>query len=144
LVDRDIPIEIETLHLPAQYPDGPLLDALTEYEKSHLQYGPDWLFNLASHALSGHETALIYVAHSGADDFLALPLKLDSRTGQAHALGNFYTSAWSPIVRSRTPEKLLVALLRYLAELPVADFQPAALCPGPVRLERHPPVRLCR
>jgi hypothetical protein len=116
LADRDIPIEIEKLNLPAQYPEGPLLDALSECEKTHVQFGTDWLVNLASHAMSPHESAVIYVARSGTGDLLALPLKLDSRTGQAHALGSFYTSAWSPIVRSKSPERLLVALLGYLAK----------------------------
>lgn len=116
MADRDIPIEIEKLHLPEQYPEGTLLGALSEFEKSHVQFGADWLVNLASHALFSHETAVIYLAQTGAGDFLALPLKLDSRNGQAHALGNFYTSAYSPVFQSATPERLLVALLRQLAK----------------------------
>lgn len=116
MVDHGNPVEIEQIHLPARGPDGPLLDALAEYEKSHVQYGADWLANLASHALSQHESAVIYTGRAASDDFVALPLKRDTRSGQMHALGNFYTSAYSPVIRSRAPERLLNALFRYLAK----------------------------
>lgn len=115
LADPDLPVDIETLYPPAQRPEGLLLEAFCEHERHHVQFGADWLVNLATHALSPHEQAVIYVARRTSGDFVALPLKREARTGQAHALGNFYTSAYSPIIRSQAPEPLLAALFRYLA-----------------------------
>ncbi len=134
LADPGNPVEIETLHLPARGPEGPLLNALQDLEKSHVQYGADWLVNLASHALSQHESAVIVTAYGAPDDFVSLPLKLDSRSGQAHALGNFYTSAYTPVIRSQAPERLLAAVCRHLAR--VEKVTGITLSP----LERDAPV----
>lgn len=92
-----------------------MLEAFSEHERRHVQFGADWLVNLAAHALAPHERAVIYVARRTPGDFVALPLKRDARTGQAHALGNFYTSAYSPIIRSEAPGPLLADLFRHLA-----------------------------
>lgn len=115
LTEHDSPVEIEKLHLPGNDLAGPLLDAFAEYEATHLQFGRDWLANMASHALRMHETAAIYVARNAHGSFIALPLKLDSRTGQAHSLGNFYTSAYSPVIHAAAPEPLFLALFQHLA-----------------------------
>lgn len=92
-----------------------MLQAFSEQERAHVQFGTDWFVNLATHALAPYEHAVIYVARRTPGDFIALPLKRDSRTGQAHALGNFYTSAYAPVIRSEAPEALLAALFRHLA-----------------------------
>lgn len=101
--------------LPEHGLDGPLLDAFAEYELRNLQFGADWLANLASHALEKYEKAVVFVARLSPDNFVACPLKLNSHNGHARSLGNFYTSAYSPVVSSDTPESLFLALFRHLA-----------------------------
>ncbi|NQX88211.1 MAG: GNAT family N-acetyltransferase [Halioglobus sp.] len=113
--DRYSPIEIEKIFLPDQYPGGQLLEAFSDYERVHMQFGADWLANLTSHALSEDESGIIFTARLCSGDVFALPLKLNARTRQAHALGNFYTSMYSPVFKSSQPDRLLVALLRHLA-----------------------------
>lgn len=97
--------------------DRPLLKAFSDHEKIHLQFGKDWLTNLASHALDEHENAVVFVALLTPDDFVACPLKLNSRNGDAHSLGTFYTSAYSPVTSSETPEALFIALFQHLARV---------------------------
>ena len=115
MADHDSQVKIEELLLLEDGLDGPLLEAFAAYELKNLQFGADWLSNLASHALAQHEKAVVFVAHRAPDDFVAFPLKLDTHNGQAQSLGNFYTSAYSPVISSDTPESLLLALFRHLA-----------------------------
>jgi hypothetical protein len=117
LADHNSPVEIEKLPLLEHGLNDPLLDAFSKYERRNPQFGVDWLTNLAAHALGKHEKAILFVARLTPDNFVALPLKLDSNNGQAHALGNFYTSAYSPVICSKTPETLLLALFQYLAKI---------------------------
>jgi len=94
--------------------DDRLRAAFAEYENKNWQLGETWLSNLASNGLDPHETAVIFVAHLSADNFIACPMKLDSQTRQAHSLSTFYTSLYSPLDRSETPEVLFRALFQYL------------------------------
>jgi hypothetical protein len=64
----------------------------------------DWLSNLAFHSLAEHEQAVVFVARTAPDNFVALPMKLDLRSGHTHAFGNFYTSAYSPVINSDNPD----------------------------------------
>lgn len=108
-------VEIEELVLPGRGLDEQLLAAFARCERSNPQFGLDWLRNLASHALDNHEKAVLYVARQSTDDFFVLPLKLNSRNSHAEALGNFYTSAYSPVICTDSPELLCTALFRHIA-----------------------------
>jgi hypothetical protein len=118
LAERDSQVEIEKLILLEHDLDGSLLNALTECELRNPQFGVDWLSNLASNALAEHEQAVLFVARRAPDNFVALPMKLDLHNGHAHALGNFYTSAYSPVINSEKPESLLLNLFQHLANNP--------------------------
>jgi CelD/BcsL family acetyltransferase involved in cellulose biosynthesis len=116
LADQNNPIQIEKLHLPGDALDAELRRAFTTYEAKNPQYGADWLANLASHALDDHDAAVIYIARLGPENFVACPLRIDSRDKRAYSLSTFYTSAYSPLVCSDTPETLFLALFQHLAK----------------------------
>ena len=116
LQQNNNPIEIKKILLPSKNLAEDLHAAFSRYECDNPQFGLDWLDNLVRTALANHESAALYVARRGTEDLVALPLKLDSRTGQAHALANFYTSTYTPIIQSDYCGPLLVALLRFLAD----------------------------
>jgi len=94
--------------LPA--PIAALFDAL---ESRHPQYGVDWLRNLSRHALDPGEEAVLFLARGPRGQLAALPLKIAGRRG--HALGNFYTSLYSPAISAGAEQELLPALFRHLA-----------------------------
>lgn len=112
---QDSQIEIQQIDLLENGLDAPLREAFARHEASNPQFGADWLLNLASHALGADEKAVVYTARSAAGDIVALPLKLNARSGDAQSLGNFYTSAYTPLICSDSPVPLLEALLRHLA-----------------------------
>jgi len=116
LADQQNQIRIEKLHLPGDSLDAALRRAFSTYEARNPQYGADWLANLAAHALDKHDTAVIYIARLGPDNFVACPLRIDSRDNRAYSLSTFYTSAYSPLVCSDTPETLFLALFQHLAK----------------------------
>lgn len=91
--------------------------AFSAGEARHLQYGADWLLNMASHALEPHEKAVVFVASVSAESYIACPLKLNTKNHQAQSLITFYTSAYAPLVCSDTPEMLFQALFRHLAKV---------------------------
>ena len=115
LSQNNSPIEIKKIVLPSNNLDDDLRAAFLRYECDNPQLGLDWLDNLVRNALTDHESGMLYVARRGASDLVALPLRLDRRTGQAHALANFYTSTYTPVIQSASSKPLLVALLRFLA-----------------------------
>jgi len=110
-------VQIEKLLLLEDGLNGPLREAFSNYEAKDLQFGESWLCNLASHALDEHDTAVVFTARLSSDNFVACPLKLNSRTGRAHSLSTFYTSSYSPVVCSDTPELLFTALFQHLAKV---------------------------
>jgi hypothetical protein len=116
LADQNNQIRIEKLRLPGDSLDEPLRQAFTRYEAKNPQYGADWLANMAAHALDSHDSAAIYIARLGPENFVACPLKIDLRDKRAYALSTFYTSAYSPLACSDTPEPLFLALFQYLAK----------------------------
>ncbi len=97
--------------------DGPLRDAFSAYEAKDLQFGEIWLRNLASRALDEKDTAVVLIARLSQADFVACPLILNSHTGCARSLSTFYTSIYSPVVCSATPEELFIALFQHLARV---------------------------
>lgn len=117
LTEHKNPIQIEKLPLSGDAPDSRISAAFSHYEQQDLQFGWDWLSNLATTALEPSETAVIFIARHTADNFIALPLKLDSRTGSATSLSTFYSSIYTPIVQTLTPDVLLQALLQHLIEI---------------------------
>lgn len=116
MADQNNQITIEKLYLPGGSLNAPLCRAFASYEAKNPQYGADWLANLATHALDSHDAAVIYTARLGPENFVACPLRVDSRDKQAYALSTFYTSAYSPLVCSDTPEVLFQALFQHLAK----------------------------
>jgi hypothetical protein len=117
LPSQNIQIQIEKLSLLDDSLNEYLHHAFMDHESFNVQYGSDWLFNLASHALDEHDEAVIFVARFSPDDFIACPLKLNTKNHRAQALGTFYTSAYSPIVCSETPEVLFRALFGHLSSV---------------------------
>jgi hypothetical protein len=114
LTEHKNQIQIEKLPLLGDAPNSLIFSAFSDYEQQDLQLGLDWLSNLASTALHESETAVIFVARLAPDDFIALPLKLDSRTGHASSLSTFYSSIYAPIIHTPSPNILLHALLQHL------------------------------
>lgn len=117
MADHNSQVQIRKFSLLEDSLDNRLLEAFVDYETENLQFGAAWLTNLASHALDEHETAVIFVARLTENDFVACPLKLNSRNGQAYSLSTFYTSAYSPIVHSDSPETLFTALFQHLRKI---------------------------
>ncbi|MCB1705699.1 MAG: GNAT family N-acetyltransferase [Halioglobus sp.] len=108
-------IRIEKVHLGQDGLDAPLQRAFSEYEARNPQYGRQWLENLTAHALDNCDQAILYIARSGPDNFVACPLKISSPHKRGSALSTFYTSSYCPIVNSEDPEDLFQALFRHLA-----------------------------
>lgn len=115
MVDQNNSIQIEKMDLSEVRLDSQLCMAFSTYESKNIEFGLDWLINLAQNALSANEKAILYIARNSSDDFLACPLKLDSKSNQASALSTFYTSLYTPIVHSNDAGTLLNALFNYLA-----------------------------
>ena len=116
MADQNKQIQIEKLILGQDSLDAPLHSAFSDYEAQNPQYGEHWLANLASFALDENDKAVIYIAKLGPENFIACPLKVNSRHKRASSLSTFYTSAYSPIVRSDRPEALFLALFQHLAQ----------------------------
>jgi hypothetical protein len=117
LADHNNQVQIEKLPLLEAGLHGHLHEAFSNYEAQDLQFGESWLSNLASYALDEHDSAVVFTAQLSSDNFVACPLKLNSRTGHAHSLSTFYTSTYSPVVCSDTPEFLFAALFQHLASV---------------------------
>jgi len=127
---------ITELALPEDGLSDRLMAAFTRSETDNPQFGMDWLLNLATHALGDRDTAVVYVASLSPDEFIALPLKVNTITGQATSLATYYTSAYSPIICTDSPEPLLTALFKHLADQTTI----AALTLSPLTVE--PPLFL--
>jgi len=126
-------IHVDKLSL-AQCRREPSLHALFDrLEARHPQLGIDWLDILAMHALDPGEEPTVLVARDAAGDAVALPLKLAS--GEAHALGNFYTSLYAPAASENAGEALWCALFAHLAgagvgTLTLSPLRDEAALPG--------------
>lgn len=108
-------MHIEAFNLLTDTLDRPILAAFAGHEEIDLQYGIDWLSNMAANALEEGEEPVIYVARRSPEDFIACPMKVNTRTSHAHALSTFYSTSYSPIVASPEPGALFVALFEYWA-----------------------------
>ena len=115
LADKNNHIQIEKLRLSQDSLDAPLHRAFSKYEVQNPQYGESWLSNLTSNALDENDEAVIYVARSSPENFIACPLKLNTHHKRASSLSTFYTSAYSPIICSDEPQPLFLALFQHLA-----------------------------
>lgn len=107
-------VHIEKFSLSDDELEDCLHGTFIDYESHNWQLGQAWLANLASTALDPTEKAVIYIARLSAEDFVVCPLRLNAGSGQAHALSTFYTSLFSPLASSETPEVLFTELFRYL------------------------------
>lgn len=133
MVKSSSQVQIQKFRLSEGRLDDYLFAAFTASESENWQLGESWLSNLASNALDPHETAVIFVVHLSADNFIAYPMKLDSHSRQAHSLSTFYTSLYSPLVHSETPEILFRALFQHLIK--VEKLTAITLSP----MDRHAP-----
>lgn len=93
-----------------------IVAAFSHYEEKNIEFGLQWLQNMALTALAEDEKAILYLAKTTDQNFLALPLRLKQGVGHASSLSTFYTSLFSPIVHSEQPEPLLNELMKYLAQ----------------------------
>jgi len=109
-------VVITEFALPGDGFSDRLLEEFARLETGNPQFGIDWLLNLASHGLEEKEKAVVYVASLTPDNFVALPMKMNSRSGHAASLATFYTSAYSPLVCTDSPERLFKAIFEYLAD----------------------------
>lgn len=110
-------MHIEKVLLLKDRLDSVVRAAFSEYETRDLQQGIDWLSNMAATALDDGEEAVIYIARRSTSDFIACPIKLNLRSGHAQSLSTFYSSSYSPVVVSTSPEPLFLALFRHLARV---------------------------
>lgn len=110
-------VQIEKVSLLDDGTDGRVREAFAAYETMDLQFGQSWLSNMAAHALDDHDRSVIYIARLSPDNFIAFPMKLDSRNGHICSLSTFYTSNFSPVVCSATPEILFISLFLHLAKV---------------------------
>lgn len=117
MADSENSVQIEKLSLLDDGLDGRVREAFSAYERMDLQFGMSWLSNMAAHALEDHDRSVIYIARLSPDNFIAFPMKLDARNGHICSLGTFYTSNFSPVVCSETPEILFIALFLHLARV---------------------------
>lgn len=108
-------LRITSLDLRHSTPGGKPAALLRDLESSHPQFGSDWLCNLALHALDEGEVARLYVAEEAGGGLVVLPLKISRDGNSAEALGNFYTSLYSPGIDCTDPVRLFTALFRHLA-----------------------------
>ena len=107
-------IKIERSDLFDPELDHELSSAFLKEESVNPEFGLDWLRHLASCTFTDEETAYLYTARGGSGEFLALPLRVNRKTRQAHSLSNFYTSLYAPLVLSTRPSVLLEALFEHL------------------------------
>jgi hypothetical protein len=117
LIDHHTHIAIEKLNLQEDELPGPLVDGFAHYEVKDLQFGASWLANLAATALKAHEQGVVFVARLSDDDFVACPLKINSRNRRAESLSTFYSSNYSPVACSANPGLLLTAIFEHLARV---------------------------
>lgn len=117
MADTTHQIQIQKFFLLKDKLDDRVQAAFRDQEARDLQFGIDWLSNMAATALDDGEEAIVYVASRSPSDFVACPMKLNSRKGYAHSLSTFYSSAYAPVIASRSPEILFAALFRHLAQV---------------------------
>lgn len=84
-------------------------------ESTYHEFGLPWLRNLAATALSRDESAWLYIARKGPSEFVALPLRLNTKDRSAHALSTWYSSLWSPVQRCGQPQPLYGAIFQHMA-----------------------------
>jgi hypothetical protein len=114
LTDENKQILIEKVELPAAAIAQSLISGFTDAEQQNPQHGLDWLQNLTQHALDDGDGAVIYIARTSPDNFVALPLKRHTGGRKLEALSTFYTSAFAPTVVSSEPTALFCALFKHL------------------------------
>lgn len=133
LADKPGNIVVQKHDLPGFNPEGSLGELFAEYERSHPQFGVDWLNNLARNALGPRDHACVYTAASGDDCTVAVPLRFAADGRSVHALATFYTSLYSPVANADNPQALLTAVFRQLA----ATRSVAALTLAPMNPESY-------
>lgn len=108
-------VQIEAFGLLTDPLDEHVIAAFADHETSDLQFGIDWLSNMAATALEDGEQPFVYVARRSPEDFIACPMIVNTRTAHARSLSTFYSSSYSPIIASSDPDALFLALFAYWA-----------------------------
>jgi len=92
-----------------------ITSAFEDAEQSQHEAGLAWLRNLANTALPEGEAAYIFIAQKPPGEFVALPMRIDEKRREAHALTTYYSSIYSPACNTTDPAGLLTELFTYLA-----------------------------
>lgn len=115
LADESDQIQIEKISLLSGGLDSPVVNCFADHELHDPQLGKDWFDNLSRNALEEGDEAVIFVAKLSSIDFVACPMLVQHNSTVIRALSTFYTSVYSPLVQSDTPQRLLTALFHHLA-----------------------------
>lgn len=126
--------EIQLYHHPREFPPD-VLALFGRAEALDIEAGPTWYANLVDTVFPAPGQALFYVLRRDGAVRAALPLlRVQRRLGcELEALGNFYTSLWTPALAPQADGTDLVVLLQDirrrhpgLAQLRLAPLDPQA------------------
>ena len=131
--DRFDSIEVERRNLLLEQLPEDVISAFDAAESVNLEFGLPWLRNLAATALPPDESAWLYIARSAHGDFVAMPMRLNTKKREVHALSNWYSSLWSPIIHCDKPRLLYEAILCFigserLVSLTLSPLDPKSTC----------------
>ncbi|MCF8708209.1 GNAT family N-acetyltransferase [Rhizorhapis sp. SPR117] len=87
-------------------------EGLSRESQPHLFDRVDWLENLYKHCLSGYPPLFLRARAEGAEGWLFL---YHRRTGEYHALANWYNFSFRPVFSGNHDEKIRRALLKAMA-----------------------------
>lgn len=131
--DKQDDSEVTAYVHPDELPQD-VRDFLQQAEARNLGFGFDWYRNLALTVYSADQTLRFYCLRRGGRVMAVLPLRLEaSRFGwQAHALSNFYTTLYEPLLMPNTKGAQLLPLLERLrADFPgIGSLMLAPMAPG--------------
>jgi hypothetical protein len=127
-------IEVERRSLLLEQIPEDVTSAFDAAESTNIEFGLPWLRNLAATALPPGESAWLYIARTRGSDFVALPLRLNSKNRTIHALSNWYSSIWSPVVHCDQPQAFYKAIFSFIANnerlvsLSLSPIDPEGAC----------------
>jgi hypothetical protein len=105
---------LQTIPLPGADPEAEVTSVFERLELANLEFGLDWLSNLAATSFPSKVTNSLHIARDSGG-LAALAMSTNIETGIAAALGNWYTSLYSPAVTAGDPTRLFAALFRGMA-----------------------------
>ena len=114
--------QVDVWRLDDEALPGDIVDGFLQLEADNLEFGLDWIRNLVATAMPAGADYRIYAARDNAGGLVALPLCVLGDEGRAKALGNWYTSLYSPLVSSNRPGPLFAAIFAELANVGTASL----------------------